>query len=74
VLLGQLDHESAAFGLATTAGTMSRTGAAGLTLGGGLGRVARRFGLVCDNLLSASVITADGRFVLASERENPDLL
>ena len=73
-LLGQLDRESAAFGLATTAGTVSNTGAAGLTLGGGFGRLCSRFGLACDNLKGADVIGADGRFVHTSESENPDLL
>ncbi len=72
-LLGQLDHECAGFGLATTAGTVSHTGAAGLTLGGGLGRLGRRFGLACDNVASFDIVTADGRFLRASEHENPDL-
>ncbi len=72
-LLGQLDHETAAFGLVTTAGTVSDTGAAGLTLGGGLGRLARRYGLACDNLYAADVVTADGRLVRATEKENADL-
>jgi FAD/FMN-containing dehydrogenase len=72
-LLGQLDHECAAFGLATTAGTVSHTGAAGLTLGGGYGRLGRRFGLACDNVASFDVITADGHFLRASEEENMDL-
>ena len=73
-LLGQLDHETAAFGLVTTAGTVSHTGAAGLTLGGGLGRVGRRFGLACDNLVGADLVTADGRRERASATANPDLL
>jgi FAD/FMN-containing dehydrogenase len=72
-LLGQLDHETAAFGLATTAGTVSDTGAAGLTLGGGFGRLGRRFGLACDNVASFDLVTADGRFRRASDEENPDL-
>jgi FAD/FMN-containing dehydrogenase len=72
-LLGQLDHESTAFGLATTAGTFSDTGAAGLTLSGGFGRLGRRFGLACDNVASFDVVTADGRFLRASDAENADL-
>ncbi len=73
-LLGQLDRESAAFGLATTAGTVSNTGAAGLTLGGGFGRLGSRFGLACDNLKGADVITTSGKLVHASEQENKELL
>jgi FAD/FMN-containing dehydrogenase len=72
-LLGQLDHECASFGLATTAGTVSHTGAAGLTLGGGFGRLGRRFGLACDNATSFDVVTADGHFIRASDDENMDL-
>ncbi|MGH8204527.1 MAG: FAD-binding oxidoreductase [Steroidobacteraceae bacterium] len=73
-MLGLLDHESAAFGLATTAGIVSHTGAAGLTLGGGFGRLGRRFGLACDNALAFDVVTADGHFLRATEEENTDLL
>ena len=72
-LLGQLDHECAAFRLATTAGTVSHTGAAGLTLGGGFGRLGRRFGLACDNVASLDLVTADGKFLRANAKENPDL-
>jgi hypothetical protein len=72
-LLQHLDRETSAFGLVTTAGTVSHTGAAGLTLGGGLGRVGRRFGLACDNLRSVDVITADGRLLTASNDEHADL-
>jgi FAD/FMN-containing dehydrogenase len=73
-LLRHLDRETRAFGLVTTAGTVSHTGVGGLTLGGGLGRVGRRFGLACDNLRSVDVVTADGRLVTASDAENADLM
>jgi FAD/FMN-containing dehydrogenase len=72
-LLGQLDREAQAFGLATTAGTVADTGVAGLTLGGGVGRIGRRFGLTCDSLLSVEVVTADARWQRASASENADL-
>jgi len=72
-LLGDLDHESMAFGLVTTAGTVSHTGVSGLTLGGGFGRVARRFGLALDNVESVDIVTAGGELVRASAEENPEL-
>lgn len=72
--LAQVDREAQAFGLAVPLGTASDTGAAGLTLGGGFGRLCRKYGLACDNLIGADVVTADGRFVKVSARENPDLL
>ncbi len=70
----EFDQETQAFGLATTGGTISPTGVAGLTLGGGLGWLMRRHGLSCDNLLSIDMVTADGRLVTASATENSDLL
>jgi FAD/FMN-containing dehydrogenase len=70
---GEFDSETQAFGLATTGGEISSTGIAGLTLGGGIGYLQRKHGLTCDNLLSADVVTADGRFLVANESENPDL-
>src|SRR6266700_2312398 len=68
------DHETQAFGLATTGGTNSDTGIGGLTLGGGLGWLAGKYGLACDNLLSADVVTADGRVLTASATQNADLV
>jgi len=72
-LLGALDREALALGLATTAGTVSHTGVGGLTLGGGFGRLCRRFGLACDNVRAIDLVTADGRFVAASQQQSPDL-
>jgi FAD binding domain/Berberine and berberine like len=72
-LLGEMDRESMAHGLVTTAGTVSHTGVGGLTLGGGFGRVGRRFGLALDNVKSLDVVTADGQLRHASAEENPDL-
>ena len=71
--LGDFDAEAQAFGLATPLGINSTTGVAGLTLGGGFGWLSRKHGMTIDNLLAADVITADGRFVRADERENTDL-
>jgi FAD/FMN-containing dehydrogenase len=70
---GDFDHETQAFGLATTGGIARPTGIAGLTLGGGHGYLMRTYGLSCDNLLSVDVVTADGRFLTASATEHPDL-
>jgi FAD/FMN-containing dehydrogenase len=69
-----VDHETQAHGLATTGGLISTTGVAGFTLGGGIGWTMRKFGLACDNLVAADIVTADGRLVHASETENADLL
>ena len=70
---GDFNHATYPFGLATTGGIISTTGIGGLTLGGGIGYLSRRYGLSLDNLLSADVVTADGRFLVASDRENQDL-
>jgi FAD/FMN-containing dehydrogenase len=69
----EFDRATQAFGLATTGGTASDTGIAGLTLGGGLGWLSSKYGLTVDNLISADVVTADGRFLPASATENQDL-
>ncbi|GAA5137149.1 FAD-binding oxidoreductase [Pseudonocardia adelaidensis] len=71
---GDFNHATHAYGLATTGGIISTTGVSGLTLGGGVGYLNRGCGLSCDNLVSAEVVTADGRVLLASEHENEDLL
>jgi FAD/FMN-containing dehydrogenase len=70
---GDFNYATHAFGLAATGGIISTTGIAGLTLGGGIGYLSRGLGLSIDNLISADVVTADGRFLTASERENDDL-
>jgi FAD/FMN-containing dehydrogenase len=70
---GDFNAATNAFGLATTGGIISTTGIAGLTLGGGIGYLSRGLGLSCDNLTSADVVTADGRFLVANENVNADL-
>jgi len=73
VTLGEFDKEAQSFGLATPLGINSTTGVAGLTLGGGFGWLSRKLGLAADNLISADVVTADGKLVHANATENPDL-
>ena len=70
---GDFNAATYPFGLATTGGIISTTGVSGLTLGGGIGYLARGFGLSLDNLISADVVTADGKFLIASDKENEDL-
>ena len=73
LLWQEFDHETQAYGLATTGGVVGETGIAGLTLGGGVGWLVRKHGLTCDNLLAADVVTADGALRHASPDANPDL-
>jgi FAD/FMN-containing dehydrogenase len=73
LLWQEFDHETQAYGLATTGGIVGETGIAGLTLGGGVGWLVRKYGLTCDNLLAADVVTADGQLRHASPETNPDL-
>src|SRR6185312_8495401 len=71
--LGEFDAATQAHGLATTMGVNADTGIAGLTLGGGFGKLGRAYGLTCDNLVSAEVVTADGRLLTANTVENAEL-
>jgi FAD/FMN-containing dehydrogenase len=72
-LLRNLDQASTELGLATTAGNVSHTGVGGLTLGGGMGWLARQFGMACDNVVAYEIVTADGEVRTASETQNPEL-
>ena len=72
-MLGALDRATQPFGLATTAGNVSHTGVGGLTLGGGMGWLARQHGLACDNVESCTVVTADGDVVRATADQHPEL-
>ncbi|WP_233887015.1 FAD-binding oxidoreductase [Paraburkholderia flagellata] len=71
--LGEFDRATMAHGLATTAGVISDTGIAGLTLGGGFGKLGRKYGLTCDNLVAVEMVTADGQKLLASDSKHSDL-
>lgn len=73
VLLGELDRETHVFGLAVPAGVVSKTGVAGLTLGGGVGWLARKHGLTCDNVVSFEVVSAEGEVLHVSADDHPDL-
>ena len=73
-LEGHIDHEAAMYGLATTGGIVSHTGAGGLTLGGGFGRLCRKYGMACDNLIGADIVTVDGKLRHVSDAENPELM
>lgn len=73
-LEGHIDHETAMLGLATTGGIVSHTGAGGLTLGGGFGRLCRKYGMACDNFIGADIVTVDGKLRHVSDEENPELM